>query len=148
MVRKIVKDTMFLAQKARVATLCEQDIQIAKDLLETLAHNQEHCVGLAGNMIGESVAIIAVFNAELDKDEVMFNPKIIKSTDGYTTKESCLSLQGERDTKRYKSIKLEYQVLEENKKGELGLKKRIKNFDGFTSQIIQHEVDHLNGIII
>lgn len=146
MVREIIKDTMFLAQKARVATL--EDVQIAKDLLETLDFHKEHCIGLAGNMIGESVAIIAFFNADTEIDEVVFNPKIVKSTDGYATSESCLSLQGERDAKRYKSVKLEYQVLEKNKKGELELKKRIKNFDGLTAQIIQHEVDHLNGIII
>lgn len=148
MVKEIIKDTMFLAQKARPATLCNEDIEIANNLIETLDFHKEHCIGLAGNMIGENVAIIAFFNADLDYDEVVFNPKIIKTTDPYTTSESCLSLQGERETKRYKTIKLEYQILEQNKKGEFELKKRIKNFSGLTAQIIQHEVDHINGIII
>lgn len=148
MVREIVKDAMFLSQKARIATLSEQDIQIAKDLLETLDFHKEHCIGLAGNMIGENVSIIAYFNADLNKDEVIFNPKIIKSTDMYETKESCLSLKGERETKRYKTIKLEYQILNENKKGDLEFQKRVKNFDGLTAQIIQHEIDHTNGVII
>lgn len=146
MVREIVKDVMFLAQKARVATM--DDVQIAKDLLETLDFHQAGCVGLAGNMIGENVAIIAFFNETLNIDEVVFNPKIIKYSDAYTTSEGCLSLVGEKETKRYKSIKLEFQILEHNKKGELELKKRIKNFVGRTAQIIQHEIDHTNGIII
>ncbi len=145
MVKDIVKDVMFLSQKARVATNSAQDIQIAKDLLETLDFNKDHCIGLAGNMIGENVSIIAFFNADTQIDEVVFNPKIIKSNDAYQTKESCLSLKGERETKRYKSIKLEFEILDEKSNQ---LKKRIKNFDGLTAQIIQHEVDHLNGIII
>lgn len=143
MVKSIVKDTMFLSQKSRIATV--DDVQIAIDLIETLDFNKEHCIGLAGNMIGENVSIIAFFNADTKIDEVVFNPKIIKSNDSYTTSESCLSLTGERETKRYKSIKLEYQVFDEKSNQ---LKKRIKNFDGLTAQIIQHEVDHLNGIII
>lgn len=143
MVKEIVKDTMFLSQKSRIATV--EDIQIAKDLLETLDYNKEHCIGLAGNMIGENVCIIAYFNADTKIDEIAFNPKIVKSNDVYTTSESCLSLTGERETKRYKSIKLEYQIFDEKSNQ---LKKRIKNFDGLTAQIIQHEVDHLNGIII
>lgn len=148
MVREIIKDTMFLSQKAREATTSKEDIQTAEDLMETLDFHKEHCIGLAGNMIGENVSIIAYFNAELDKDEVIFNPKIVKSSEGYTTNESCLSLTGEREIKRYKSIKLEYQVLEKNTKGEFSLKKRVKNFNGLTAQIIQHEIDHTNGVII
>ncbi len=136
MVREIVKDEAFLSLKSEVATI--DDLDIAKDLLETLIANHKGCVGLAANMIGFLKCIIAIE----DNGEyiVLFNPKIIKAKEPFKTKESCLSLTGERETKRYKIIKIEYQ----NEK----MQTRIKTFKDFTAQIIQHEIDHCNGIII
>ncbi len=136
MVKEIVKDEIFLSQKSAPATA--DDLHIATDLLDTLEANEERCVGLAANMIGELKNIIAV-----DDDGnylVMFNPVVIKTSEPFNTEEACLSLEGTRPTKRYKSIKVEYQ----NEK----MQKRIKTFKGFTAQIIQHEIDHCNGIII
>ncbi len=136
MVKEIVKDEMFLSQKSATATA--DDLHIAADLIDTLEANEERCVGLAANMIGELKNIIAV-----DDDGnylVMFNPVIIKTSEPFNTEEACLSLEGTRPTKRYKSIKVEYQ----NEK----MQKRIKTFKGFTAQIIQHEIDHCNGMII
>ncbi len=136
MIKEIVKDEAFLAQKSTPAT--EADLYIATDLLDTLEANKEGCVGLAANMIGELKNIIVVD----DEGEylVMINPKIIKRTEPFDAREACLSLVGTRPTKRYKSIKVEYQ----NEK----MQKRIKSYKGFTAQIIQHEIDHCEGIII
>ncbi len=136
MIREIVKDESFLSRKSEISTI--KDIHIATDLLETLIHHKDGCVGLAANMIGELKRIIAVDND--GEYLVMYNPKIISSQKPYETEESCLSLEGVRKTKRFDYIKLEYQ----NEK----MQKRIKTFKGFTAQIIQHEVDHCNGIII
>ncbi len=136
MIKEIVKDEKFLGEKSTIAT--QEDLYIAIDLLDTLESNKEHCVGLAANMIGYLKNIIAV------DDEgayiVMINPKIIKGSEPFDTQEACLSFVGVRSTKRYKTIKLEYQ----NTK----MQKRIKTYKGFTAQIIQHEIDHCNGIII
>ncbi len=136
MIKEIVKDEAFLSQKSTEAL--EADLYIATDLLDTLEANKEGCVGLAANMIGYLKNIIAVD----DEGEylVMINPKIIKYSEPFKTEEGCLSLVGTRPTKRYKSIKVEYQ----NEK----MQKRIKTYKGFTAQIIQHEVDHCEGIII
>ena len=137
MVKELMHDSIFLAKKSETAT--ENDIDIAVDLLETLVHHQEGCVGMAANMIGELKRIIAFDND--GEYMVMFNPVILKKSDAYETEESCLSLLGgPRKTKRYKSIKVQYQTED--------FKIRIKTFKGFSAQIIQHEIDHCNGVLI
>lgn len=137
MVKELMHDPIFLAKKSEPAT--ENDIDIAMDLLETLVHHQEGCVGMAANMIGELKRIIAFDND--GEYMVMFNPVILKKADAYETEESCLSLLGgPRKTKRYKSIKVQYQTED--------FKIRIKTFKGFSAQIIQHEIDHCDGILI
>lgn len=137
MVREIVKDTMFLMQKSKTAT--KSDIRIAYDLLDTLAAKSEICVGLAANMIGESKRIIAVQIGDIAI--AMINPIIIKySKESYETEEGCLSHIGKRKTIRYKSIEVEYYDIKFQKKKQI--------FNDFTAQIIQHEIDHCNGIII
>lgn len=138
MVRNIVRDVLFLKRKSVPAKNCTADLQTANDLLETLSANRERCVGMAANMIGESKNIIAVtvgfFNI------VMFNPKIVSKSGEYETEEGCLSLDGVRKTKRFEEIEVEYL--------DTSFKKQQKKYSGFTAQIIQHEIDHLNGIII
>ena len=136
MIKEICKDEKFLSQKSELATL--QDIYIAEDLLETLKHHKSGCVGMAANMIGINKRIIAFDNN--GEYMVMFNPEIIKKSEQYQTEEGCLSLTGTRPTKRWKSVKVKYQ----NDK----FQERFKTFTGFTAQIIQHEIDHCNGIII
>ncbi|MBS5137664.1 MAG: peptide deformylase [Clostridium sp.] len=136
MIREICKDEAFLAQKAELATL--EDLQVAADLLDTLIHHKEGCVGLAANMIGVNKRIIAFDND--GSYMVMFNPQIIKKAEPYDTEEGCLSLSGIRPTKRWKSIKVSWQ----NEK----FQQRLKTFTGWTAQIIQHEIDHCEGIII
>ena len=138
MIQPIMKDEFFLAQKSVPAVNCEEDIQVARDLLETLEAHKEGCVGMAANMIGVSKRIIAFDNEGTYM--VMFNPEIVKTADRYETEEGCLSLTGVRKTKRYRVIKVQYQ----NEKMQI----RMKTFTGWTAQIIQHEVDHLDGIII
>jgi len=137
-IRPIVKDEFFLAQKSAPAVNCEEDIQVACDLLETLEAHKEGCVGMAANMIGVSKRIIAFDNE--GSYMVMFNPEIVKCSDRYEVEEGCLSLIGTRKTKRWKSIKVQYQ----NERFQI----RFKTFTGWTAQIIQHEIDHCNGIII
>lgn len=131
-----MKDPIFLAQKSMPASA--EDIPTAQDLLDTLIANAEGCVGMAANMIGVSKRIIAVNDdgAYL----LMLNPVITKFSGPYDTEEGCLSLPGVRPTRRYKSIKVEYQTVK--------LEKRVKTFSGYTAQIIQHEIDHCNGILI
>lgn len=136
MIREICKDEAFLAQKAELATL--EDLQVAADLLDTLIHHKEGCVGLAANMIGVNKRIIAFDND--GSYMVMFNPQIIKKAEPYDTEEGCLSLSEVRPTKRWKSIKVSWQ----NEK----FQQRLKTFTGWTAQIIQHEIDHCEGIII
>ena len=133
MIREICKDEAFLAQKAELTT--PADLQVAADLLDTLIHHKEGCVGLAANMIGVNKRIIAFDND--GSYMVMFNPQIIKKAEPYDTEEGCLSLSGIRPTKRWKSIKVSWQ----NEK----FQQRLKTFTGWTAQIIQHEIDHLNG---
>ena len=134
-------DPIFLAGKSEEAT--KEDIQVAHDLLDTLVSHKDSCVGMAANMIGVRKRIIA-FLDESGKSPtytVMLNPEIIKKDTAYETEEGCLSLLGgPRPCKRYKSIKVKYQTLE--------LQTRIKTYTGWTAQIIQHEVDHCNGILI
>ena len=136
MVREIVKDPILLGRKSRDATAA--DLPLARDLLDTLEANRERCVGMAANMIGEAVRII-VFDHE-GKAMVMLNPEIVKASERYETEEGCLSLEGLRKTKRYRSIKVRYQNEQ--------LQLRLKTFTGWTAQIIQHEIDHCGGILI
>ena len=138
MIRPIMKDEFFLAQKSAPAVNCEEDLQVARDLLETLEAHKEGCVGMAANMIGVAKRIIAFDNEGTYM--VMFNPEIIKCSDRYDAEEGCLSLFGIRKTKRWKSIKVQYQNEQ--------FQTRFKTFTGWTAQIIQHEIDHCNGIII
>lgn len=134
--REICRDEAFLAQKAESATLA--DLPVAEDLLDTLAAHKEGCVGMAANMIGINKRIIAFDNE--GSYMVMFNPEIIKKAEPYEAEEGCLSLVGTRKTKRWKSIKVQYQ--------NEGFQTRYKTFTGWTAQIIQHEIDHCEGIII
>ena len=138
MIWPIMKDIIFLAQKSVPAGNCDEDLQVARDLLETLEAHKEGCVGMAANMIGVSKRIIAFDNEGTYM--VMFNPEIVKSSDRYEAEEGCLSLTGIRKTKRWKSIKVQYQNEQ--------FQTRFKTFTGWTAQIIQHEIDHCNGIII
>lgn len=136
MIREICKDVIFLGQKAEPAT--PEDLPVAADLLETLAHHKEGCVGMAANMIGVNKRIIAFDNE--GEYMVMFNPQILRRSGPYDTEEGCLSLTGVRPVKRWKTIKVQWQ----NEK----FQQRIKNFTGWTAEIIQHEIDHCEGIII
>jgi len=136
MIQEIMRDTAFLSQKAELAT--QVDLPVAQDLLDTLEAHKDGCVGMAANMIGVNKRIIA-FDSE-GSYMVMFNPEIIKKSELYETEEGCLSLTGTRKTKRWKSIKVQYQ----NEK----FQTRIKTFTGWTAQVIQHEIDHCEGIII
>lgn len=136
MVKEIVRDVIILAQKSTNAS--EDDVSVGEDLLDTLRANSDRCVGLAANMIGVLKRVIAVNDG--GKLMVMFNPVILKSSKQFETEEGCLSLDGVRSTKRFETIKVEFF----NEK----FQKRIKTFSGFTAQIIQHEIDHCDGIII
>ena len=136
MVREIMKDEVFLAEASEKATA--EDTEIARDLLETLEAHKAGCVGMAANMIGVRKRIIAFDNES--SYMVMFNPEIIKKSGAYEAEEGCLSLTGTRKTRRWQSIKVQYQ----NEKMQI----RLKTFPGWTAQIIQHEIDHCNGIII
>ena len=136
MVRPIMKDQMFLAMPSAEAG--EQDLPVARDLLETLIAHRGECVGMAANMIGFSKRIIAFRNGE--DYMVMLNPVILKKSRPYNTEEGCLSLEGVRSARRWRSVKVQYQ--------NEALQTRYKTFTGWTAQIIQHEVDHCDGIII
>ena len=136
MIRDICKDEAFLAQRAEPAT--PEDRAIARDLLETLEHHKNGCVGMAANMIGVNKRIIAFDNE--GSYMVMFNPEIIKKAEPYAAEEGCLSLSGTRPAKRWKTIKVRWQNED--------FQQRIKTFHGWTAQIIQHEIDHCEGIII
>lgn len=136
MIQPIMKDERFLAQKAESAT--RDDLQTADDLLDTLRANAAGCVGMAANMIGVNKRIIAFDNE--GSYMVMFNPEIVKHSGQYEAEEGCLSLPGTRKTKRYRSIKVKYQ------NRDFGV--RFKTFTGWTAQIIQHEIDHCEGILI
>ncbi len=136
MIKPIMKDEFFLQIPSAPATT--EDISVGEDLLETLQAHKDSCVGMAANMIGVSKNIIAFVHE--GEYFVFYNPKIIRQKEPYTTEESCLSLTGLRKTKRYKSIKVEYQ----NQR----FQTCFRSFTGWTAQIIQHEMDHLQGIII
>ena len=137
MVRELMHDPFFLARKSEPAG--KEDLGVAQDLLDTLTFHKEGCVGMAANMIGVTKRIIAFDNEGTYM--LMLNPEILKADGEYETEEGCLSLLGgPRKTKRYRKIKVKYQNLQ--------LQVRIKTFTGWTAQIIQHEVDHCNGILI
>ena len=137
MVKQLMHDPIFLARKSEPAT--KDDLQIARNLLDTLAAHRETCVGMAANMIGETKRIIAFDNGGTYM--VMLNPVIVKGTCEYEAEESCLSLLGgPRKTKRFQKIKVQYQTED--------MQTRLKTFEGWTAQIIQHEVDHCDGVLI
>ena len=136
MVRTIVKDPVFLAQKSSPATA--EDLDVGRDLLDTLEAHRDGCVGMAANMIGAAKRIIVFDDGGTAR--LMFNPEIIRREGPYSAEEGCLSLPGTRPAKRYRSIKVRYQ----NEQFQV----RLKTFAGFTAQIIQHEIDHTNGILI
>ena len=136
MIREICRDERFLAQKAAPAAV--EDLPTAQDLLDTLAAHKDGCVGMAANMIGVNKRIIAFEND--GEYMVMFNPVIVKQSGAYETDEGCLSLTGTRKTKRHKVIKVQWQ----NEK----FQTRLKTFTGWTAEIIQHEIDHCEGILI
>lgn len=136
MIRPIMKDVIFLAQKAEPAT--KKDRAIGQDMLDTLAAHQEECVGMAANMVGEKKAIIVCTLG--NRNVLMYNPVIIRKSLPFETEEGCLSLTGQRACVRYKEIELVY--FDEN------FRKKKEKFSGWDAQIIQHECDHLAGIII
>lgn len=139
MVRDIMRDEAFLAQKAVQAV--KEDMQDGQDLVDTLQAHSHHCVGMAANMIGINKAIIAIKSEEMKEVLLMFNPKITKkSAKNYKVQEGCLSLDGQRDTVRYESIEVSYR--------DKAWQKQKGKFSGWVAQIIQHEMDHLSGIII
>ena len=137
MVKELMHDPIFLSKKSAEATA--EDLPVARDLLDTLAFHRETCVGMAANMIGVCKRIIAFDNG--GSYMVMFNPRIVKAAGEYDAEESCLSLLGgPRKTKRFRKIKVEYQTDT--------FQTRLKTFEGWTAQIIQHEIDHCDGILI
>ena len=137
MVKELTHDPIFLSLKSEVAT--KEDLQVAEDLLDTLIAHKDSCVGMAANMIGVRKLIIAFDNEGTHM--VMFNPEIIKKSEPYETEEACLSLLGgPRKCKRYKTIKVKWQTAE--------MQTRINTFTGFPAQIIQHEIDHCDGVLI
>ncbi|MBB6624089.1 peptide deformylase [Clostridium gasigenes] len=136
MIKPVMKDIVFLGQKSEPAT--KEDISVIDDLVDTLRSNLEHCVGMAANMIGVKKDIIVFCVGDMIVP--MVNPVILKKEKSYETEESCLSLIGFRKTMRYETIEVEY--------FDRNFKKNKETFTGFTAQIIQHEVDHCNGIII
>lgn len=139
MIRPIMRNELVLQQPSTAAT--EADLPIAQDLLDTLAAHRHSCVGMAANMIGEAKAIIVFVDEELGgRVTTMFNPRITAADGAFDTTEGCLSLKGERRTLRYRRIEVDYQ--------DRRMRERHATFTGWTAQIIQHEVDHCNGIII
>ena len=136
MVREITRDVIFLSQPSFPAT--PADVGTADDLLETLAAHRDGCVGMAANMIGVARRIIVFDNGGTYM--LMFNPEIVKKSGPYEAEEGCLSLDGTRKAKRWQSVKLRYQNRD--------FQTRIKTFTGFPAQIIQHELDHCDGILI
>lgn len=136
MIKAVVKDILFLEQKSELAT--KDDLEVINDLIDTLRANLDHCVGMAANMIGVKKRILVFSVGEMIIP--MVNPVILKKEIPYEAEESCLSLEGFRKTTRYEKIEVEY--LDRN------FKKHKQVFTGFTAQIIQHEVDHFEGIII
>lgn len=141
MIKELIHDPIFLAGKSEIAA--KEDLPVAQDLLDTLTAHKEACVGMAANMIGVKKRIIAFLDesGRAPVYTVMLNPEIIRKDGAYDAEEGCLSLLGSpRKCKRYKTIKVQYQTAE--------MQTRLKTYTGWTAQIIQHEVDHCNGILI
>ncbi len=141
MIKELMHDPIFLAGKSEIAS--KEDLQTANYLLDTLIAHKDSCVGMAANMIGIKKRIIAFLDesGQASTYTVMLNPEIIKRDGIYTTEEGCLSLLGgPRPCKRYRTIKVKYQTPE--------MQIRVKTYTGFTAQIIQHEVDHCDGVLI
>ena len=136
MIREIVHDPIFLAQPSAPAT--EEDLPIAADLIDTLKANMDRCVGMAANMIGKKKRIIVMAKGPIAV--AMINPVILSVSGEYETEEGCLSLEGVRKTKRYRSIRLKWQDMQ--------MKEHIGTLDGFQAQIVQHEIDHCDGKLI
>jgi peptide deformylase len=136
MIRPVMKDVVFLNQKSEPATVADK--QVVQDLLDTLKANEAGCVGMAANMIGVKKRIIAVSMGFANV--AMINPVIIKKSGAYETEEGCLSLIGVRKTTRYKDIEVEFQ--------DINFNKQCQKFSGWIAQIIQHEIDHCDGIVI
>ena len=136
MIKTIMRDPIFLAQKSAPATM--SDLPVAQDLRDTLNAHRDGCVGMAANMIGVAKRII-IFD-DNGSATVIFNPEIVKCSGAYEAEEGCLSLTGTRKAKRFRSIKVQFQ----NERFET----RLKTYTGFTAQIIQHEIDHCNGVLI
>lgn len=136
MLQSIMKDPVFLAQRSAPADAA--DLPLARDLRDTLFAHREECVGMAANMIGVAKRVI-IFE-ENGEYTVMFNPELVKCSGPYEAEEGCLSLAGRRKAKRFRQIKVKYQ--------NEALQVRLRSFTGFTAQIIQHELDHLNGVLI
>ncbi len=136
MIRPIMKDIFFLSQKAQPAA--KEDMQVVQDLMDTLKANEAGCVGMAANMIGVNKRIIAVNMGFVNV--AMLNPVIVKKSGAYETEEGCLSLTGVRKTTRYENIEVEFQ--------DISFHKQRQKYSGWTAQIIQHEIDHCDGIII
>ena len=136
MIKPVVRDVFFLGQKSEEAS--KQDLSVGQDLQDTLKANQDRCVGMAANMIGVKKQIIIVNMGFMNV--VMYNPVIVKKDTPYETEEGCLSLDGVRKTTRYQNIEVEYL--------DSSWKKHRQRYSGWMAQIIQHEVDHLNGIVI
>lgn len=136
MIREIVHDPVFLAQPSAPAT--EADLPIAADLIDTLKANMDRCVGMAANMIGKKKRIIVMAKGPIAV--AMINPVILSASGEYETEEGCLSLEGVRKTKRYRSIRLKWQDMQ--------MKEHIGTLDGFQAQIVQHEIDHCDGKLI
>ena len=141
MIKELMHDSIFLAGQSELAT--KEDLQVAQDLMDTLMAHKDSCVGMAANMIGIRKRIIAFLDesGRTPTYTMMFNPEIIKKDGAYDAEENCLSLLGGlRPCKRYKSIKVKYQTLD--------MQTRIKTYTGWTAQIVQHEVDHCDGVLI
>lgn len=136
MIQPIVHDPLLLGMQSEPAT--EADRQVMADLLDTLRAHLDHCVGMAANMIGVRKRIIVFCNGPLQM--VMVNPQILTKSDPYEAEEGCLSLPGVRRTRRFRQITVRYQ--------DMSFRQRTGTFDGFTAQIIQHEIDHCDGILI
>ena len=136
MIKELIHDPILLARKSEIAT--KEDLQVAQDLLDTLIAHKDGCVGMAANMIGVRKRALALFIE--DSVKVIFNPVIVSSSDPYDTEEGCLSLEGERKTKRFEFIQLLYF----DWKG----REKFSTFSSLEAEVIQHEIDHMNGIII
>lgn len=136
MIREIVRDPIFLQQVSTEAT--DDDLSVAEDLMDTFRANLDRCAGMAANMIGEKKRIIVFCNGPLLA--VMINPKIISKSGVYETEEACLSVQGQKTVKRYRTITVTWQDME--------MKSRSGILEGYAAQIVQHQIDHCNGVLI